>query len=105
MTKQQSSVFIDANLVSKALKRAKKKNLPRNLRRLLDYLINLYIKGEMPVDFDPSTFSWTASKRTSMTYEKHSIALIQDKLKAESLPSTYEFIVNFLLTNFLKNTD
>ena len=105
MQESQSSVNIDSKLAAKALNRAKKKNISNTFRGLYSYLINLYANGDMVIDFDPLTFLWNVDKRTSMVYEKDKISVIQATLSEKRLPTGYDFIVNLLLTNFLKNTE
>jgi hypothetical protein len=102
-THKQSSVFVDPLLVEKGLALAKARNLPGTLRGLLDYLLKLFTEEKMQADYNPESFKWEAKKRTSITYDRDAMSMAKTLLKRESLSSTNDFIINFLLINFINS--
>ena len=103
MNTKQSSVNIDQNLAEKAVKLARVKNLPRTLRGVIRHLLKTFNDGKLNADYDPDSFDWSANWRTSITYDESQMSVAKSKMKMRGLADTNEFVVNFLLLNFIKN--
>jgi hypothetical protein len=100
---KSSSVNVDEKIVKRALEIAKTKNLPYTLIGLVAYLLNEFSKGLMKVDYNPDTFNWTSNKRTSIIYDKELMSSVKATFKSKCLNSNSDFVVNFLLINFIRN--
>ena len=103
MSEKQSSVNIDSGLARLAVEKSKVKNLHRTLRGLIVFLLNQFNENELNVNSNPQTFDWNADKRTSIVYDDEIMAKVKAKIKDLGLVPNNDFIINFLLLNFLNN--